>query len=138
MTTDLEAKSLRRRQFKPEDLVQLAVGACVLAIPIAYTEEVWNLGASLPPGRILLIVLVSLTTLAGFVRVLVYRDGIAGHWRDFTLRVAAAYVMTLAISLMMLVLIDKGPADGLGLALRRAVLIAYPASFAATAVDYFK
>jgi len=139
VTTDLhEDKEHRRRLFKMEDIFQLAVGACVMAIPIAYTEEVWNLGAALPPGQIMLIFGVSLLTLAGFVRFLVYRDGVAGHWRDFILRVATAYMMTIAISMMMLVLIDKGPGDGLAVAIKRAVLIAYPASFAATAVDYFR
>jgi hypothetical protein len=35
-------------ELRWRDIVQLIVGACVLAIPVAYTEEVWVLGEQLP------------------------------------------------------------------------------------------
>ncbi len=33
-----------------EDIAQLVAGACVMAIPIAFTEEVWTLGSTLSSG----------------------------------------------------------------------------------------
>jgi uncharacterized membrane protein len=121
------------------DIAQLIAGASALAIPIAFTEEVWALGSTLSRGRILLIALTSVLTLAFFVRSLFYPGK---HLRDYRLefikRVVASYLTTLAVAMLLLILIDKGPFDDLALALRRAVLIAFPASFAATAVDYIK
>lgn len=125
-------------QFKLEDVLQLVAGACVMAIPMAFTEEVWNLGVTLPLGRILLIALLSVFTLAVFVRSLFYPDGIGEHRRHFLARVAVGYSVTFVVAMVLLILIDKGPEhDGL-VAVKRAVLIAFPASFAATAVDYVK
>jgi uncharacterized membrane protein len=109
-----------------------------MGIPFAFTEEVWMLGETLPLGRVVLIWLVSVFTLAVFVHSLFYPEGISEHRRDFTLRVALAYTVTFLVAMNLLILIDKGPLDGALLAVKRAVLIAFPASFAAASVDYLK
>ena len=54
-------------EFKLTDFFQLIAGATVLALPVSLTEEVWNLGGELSIGRALLILGVSLMTLAGFI-----------------------------------------------------------------------
>ena len=122
-----------------DDIAQLIAGACALAIPMAFTEEVWALGSTLSSGRIVLIAVTSLLTLAFFVRSLFYPGK---HLReyplDFVKRLVTSYLLSLTVAMVLLILIDKGPLDDLQLALRRAVLIAFPASFAATAVDYIK
>ncbi len=132
------ARSLRRRQFKIQDVVQLIAGACVIGIPVAFTEEVWMLGETLSLGRVVLIWLLSVFTLAVFVQTLFYPEGIRGHRQDFTLRVVLGYTMTFLVAMGLLILIDKGPLDGALLAVKRAILIAFPASFAAASVDYLK
>jgi len=53
-------------------------------------------------------------------------------------RMVVSYLTTLAVAMVLLILIETSPFDDLQLAFRRAVLIAFPASFAATAVDYIK
>ena len=121
------------------DIAQLVAGACALAIPIAYTEEVWGLGSTLSSGRIVLVALATVLSLAFFVRSLFYPGKNLHRYRfEFIKRVIASYLTTLAVAMVLLILIDKGPFDDLQLAFRRAVLIAFPASFAATAVDYIK
>ncbi len=122
-----------------EDVAQLVAGACVMAIPIAFTEEVWTLGSTLSSGRIVLVAIVSLLTLALFVRSLFYPGKHLREYRgQFLKRVVVGYLVTFTVAILLLILIEKGPGDDLPLALRRAVLIAFPASFAATAVDYMK
>lgn len=37
-------------EFRMQDLTQLVAGACVMAMPIALTEEVWNLEQLSPSG----------------------------------------------------------------------------------------
>lgn len=125
-------------EFDWHDLVQLVVGAVVLAVPVAFTEEVWDLGESLSGGRIVLVALTSIATLALFIKVLFYPNNLAEYRFEFLKRVMAAYLVTLTVAMLLLILIGKGPgADGV-FALKRAVLIAFPASFAATVVDYVK
>jgi uncharacterized membrane protein len=57
-------------QFHRRDLVEVAVGACIMAFPVAATEEVWNLGADLSPWRVLVFALVSVSFLALCIYVL--------------------------------------------------------------------
>ena len=120
------------------DIAQLIVGAFMLGVPVALTEEVWDLGASLPTYRIIGIAIMSVLVNAFFVKVLFYGD----RWREFLgefcKRVLASYGITLIVSLLLLEIIDMGLLADPALAIRRAVIIALPASFAATAVDYIR
>lgn len=121
-----------------EDIAQLVAGALIMALPVAQTEEVWNLGSDLSTGRILLIMAVSLVTLAGFIWGLFYGKHISTYPGYFLKRLLLAYGLTFAVALVLLVLFDKAPMDDLALAFRRTVLVAFPAAFAATAVDFMR
>jgi len=125
---------LVRRQ--PEDLAQLLAGACVLALPAALTEEVWDLGKTLSVARTLAIFALSLLTLAGFIWGLFYGGRIREYPGHFLKRVFSAYLMTFMVSLLLLFMFDKAPLDQMGVTLTRAVIVAFPSSFAATAVDF--
>jgi len=125
-------------EFRIEDFCQLVAGACVMALPVALTEEVWNLGASLSTGRTLLILAVSIFTLAGFIWGLFYGKRIGEYKGHFFKRVLSAYVVTFMVALLLLFLFDKAPLDDLRVALTRTVLVAFPASFAASAMDFLK
>ena len=125
-------------EFRLEDLWQLVAGACVMALPVALTEEVWDLGKTLSIGRTLLILAFSLVTLAGFIWGLFYGKRIVEYRGDFFKRAASAYVVTFLASLLLLFLFDKAPLDDLRVTFTRTILVAFPASFAATAVDFMK
>ena len=77
--------------FRAQDVVEIALGACVMALPVATTEEVWNLGAELSVGRVVLFSFASLF----FLAILIY--GLHGHkrmndeWGTFARRVATTY-----------------------------------------------
>jgi uncharacterized membrane protein len=122
-----------------DDVAQLVTGACALAIPMAFSEEVWALGSTLSSERIVLVAVTSVVTLAFVVRSLFYPGKHLREYRsDFLKRLVTSYLTALTVAMVLLILIDMGPLDDLQLALKRAVLIAFPASFAATAVDYIK
>lgn len=121
-----------------EDLGQLVAGACVIALPVTFTEEVWTLGASLSWGRTLAILAVSLVTLSLFVWALFYGKKAGEYKGSFVGRVALAYLLSFSISLLLLALVDKAPLDDIALSVKRAIIVAFPACFAATAVDYVK
>jgi uncharacterized membrane protein len=129
-----------RVEFKPEDIAQLIVGALMLGVPVALTEEVWNLGEVLSPQRILMIVAVSLAVNAFFVKALFYpkKTDLSEYRYQFIMRVVTAYTIALLTALLLLELIGMGLFFDPVLALKRAVIVALPASFAATVVDYIR
>jgi len=99
---------------------------------------VWDLGEQLSTGRTLLILAVSVLTLAGFIWALFYGRRFKDYPGQFLKRAVSAYLVTFAVAFLLLWLLDKAPLDNLGVALTRTVLVAFPASFAATAVDFMK
>ena len=60
-------------EFRPRDLMQVIVGASLLAVPIAFTEETWKLGENLPLLNIGILAGISLFFIAVFVYVHFYR-----------------------------------------------------------------
>jgi uncharacterized membrane protein len=123
-------------QFHWRDAAEIAVGACVMAFPVAVTEEVWNLGAELALGRVLWFALASVIFLALFIYVLHDHTGFSPMRRAFLLRVASTYGLTLLISALLLLGVDRlDLLENPLIALKRVILVAFPASFAATVVD---
>ena len=121
------------------DVAQLVVGACVLAIPVAFTEEVWLLGQRLPAMNVVGIAITSIVFLSFFAYFIFYQDHLGGHAWDFFKRVAAAYVITFTVAAILLTLFDKCPwSTDPATALKRVVLVTFPACFSATVVDSLK
>jgi uncharacterized membrane protein len=54
-------------EFRLRDLMQVIVGASLLAIPVAFTEEVWKLSAELPLANVLGLSALSLLFIGLFV-----------------------------------------------------------------------
>ena len=125
-------------EFRLTDIAQLVAGAFVMGLPVATTGEVWDLGDQLSVGRTLLILLISILTLGTFIWGLFYGKHIRTHTGEFVKRVVSAYLVTFAVSFLLLWLFDQAPLDNLGVAFTRTILVAFPASFAATAVDFMK
>ena len=123
-------------EFRLEDFGQLLAGACVMALPVALTEEVWKLGETLSSGRTLLILSFSVFALAGFIWGLFYGNRIVEFRGHFFKRVISAHVVTFLVALLLLFLFDKAPMDDLRVTFTRTILVAFPAAFAATAVDF--
>lgn len=123
-------------EMRIRDVAQLVVGACVLAIPVAFTEEVWVLGQQLPATNIVGITITSIVFLSIFAYFIFYQDHLRGHEWQFLLRVSTAYLVTFGVAALLLTLFDKCPwAADPTTALKRVVLVTFPASFSATVVD---
>ena len=122
--------------FAARDLAEIALGACIMAFPVAVTEEVWNLGTELSTSRVILFALASLFFL-GLLILLLHRSEVEGiDANQFFQRVLSTYGVTLLISAALLFGVDRF--DLLGepiVSLKRTILVAFPASFAATVVD---
>lgn len=126
-------------EFYFRDVLQVIVGASLLAIPIAFTEEVWNLGAALPLMNVVLLGLLSVVFIAIFVFHNFYQDNVGDHKAEFFKRVLAIYLISCFVVALILTLIQRAPweMDTL-LAVKRTILVAFPASMSAAVADMIK
>lgn len=126
-------------ELRPRDILQIIVGASILAIPVGMTEETWNLGAELPILNVMLMAVIGICFIAFFVYFNFYRNLLKGHVRDYILRVAMIYIISLLLVAGFLIIIQKTPwlTDPL-LALKRLLIITFPCSMSATISDIIK
>lgn len=126
-------------EFYPRDIMQVIVGASILAIPVAFTEEVWRLGGSLPTLNILGLALLSIIFVSSFVYYNSYRRHIHTHLNEFLKRVIFTYILAYITVAIILLLIDKAPwATDWVLAAKRTAIVAFPASMSAAVADMIK
>lgn len=126
-------------ELKPRDIFQMVVGAYLLCVPVAFTEEVWILSQELPIKNIYYVAAMSFFFISCFVFFNFYRFNIKGHVINFIKRVVATYGVSLLAVGLFLTVIDKCPwqTDYI-LALKRIILVAFPSSMAATISDTIK
>lgn len=125
-------------RFRWGDLAEVVTGACILAFPVAATEEIWSLGAELAIGRVLTFAVGSIALLAIVIHVIHRHEGRPLSKKTFILRVAGTYAATFAISALLLLGLDRLDLFQEPLvAVKRTILVAFPASFAAALVDSF-
>ena len=125
--------------FKRKDLLQVVVGASILAVPIGFTEETWHLGGTLPALNILGLVTLSLL----FISLFTYhhyhhqRGGDRKeHQDEFVKRVAGTYILSFAVVAVILTLIQRAPwSSDIILAFKRIAIVTFPSSMSATLTD---
>ncbi len=122
----------------PRDVLQMVVGATLLAVPVSFTEEVWKLGATLPTLNILAIAVLSVLFVAMFIHHNFYADHLPTHRLEFIKRVFLTYILALGVSLLILTIIEQVPPDALIIGLKRAVIVSFPASMSAAVADMIK
>jgi uncharacterized membrane protein len=124
------------KKFRFKNLVQVIVGATILAIPVGFTEETWKLGETLPLPNIFGILSLSIL----FILIFAYRNyqkNMLKIYRfDFTKRVVLTYTLSFIIVAILLTLIGKAPwATDWLLAFKRVVIVTFPASMSAAIAD---
>lgn len=126
-------------EFKPRDAFQVIVGASILAIPVAFTEEAWTLGERLPVENIAVLGLLSILLIGFFVYFNFYRFHLKGHTLDCMKRVIGTYLLSTIVVSLILTIIQKCPwgADNI-LAIKRIIIVSFPASMSATVSDTLK
>lgn len=126
-------------EFKPRDVVQVIVGASILALPVSFTEEAWVLAEELPLRNVLYISAMSLIFIATFVFFNFYRHSFKGHVFSFIKRVFWTYIISAAVVALLLTIIQKCPwgVDNL-LAIKRVIIVSFPAAMSGTLSDTIK
>lgn len=126
-------------ELKPRDVLQIFVGAFLIAAPLSFTEEVWQLSISLKRANVYALGGISIVTVTLFIHLNFYRYKLRGHFLDFFKRVLATYLITVSSIILLLLLIDKLPFnESPYIALKRVIIIGFPATFGAVISDYLK
>jgi len=126
-------------EFRFQDFCETVVGALVLAIPVEFTEEVWRLGEQLPWPNVIAVVFASITFVALFVYVVFYQDHLRGHVHQFLFRTIGSYLVALTAVAVVLMMFQKLPwQTDPATAIRRIIIVGFPACFSATVVDSLK
>lgn len=126
-------------EFNIRDILQVSVGAALLAIPISMSEEAWNLAATLPHLNIALIAILSIFLISIFVYFHFYKVTLKGYVFDFIKRVIGTYLISMLIVAVILTLIEKCPwgIDNV-LAIKRIIIVTFPAAMSGTLSDTIK
>ena len=127
-------------EFHLKDVLQVIIGASILAIPVGFTKEVWELGETLQIINIFGFVILSLLFISLFTYYHYHREqGLKKHHKHFTRRVVLTYVLAFFVVGIILTLIQKAPwqTDWV-LAFKRIALVTFPASLSGTLADAIK
>jgi uncharacterized membrane protein len=107
-----------------------------MAFPVATTSDIWALSKTLSMTRVGLLALLSLVFLAIFIYAVEFRINVKEKLGIFTLRVIATYFLTIIVCTAILAIVDKFPVSTHPvIALKRCILVAFPASFLGTIID---
>lgn len=127
---------MKNQKVKGRDVAEIIIGSLVLAFPVAVTEEVWDLSTELSLARTIVISLGSLVFISLFVQTTYRHDFSFSSQKELLTRVFSVYGLTLLVSAAVLLAIDRLPLfTETMVALKRTIMVAFPASFAATVVD---
>lgn len=127
-------------EFHLKDVLQVIIGASILAIPVGLQDETWTLGEILPIANILGFIFLSLLFISLFTYYHYHREhGLKKYHKHFTKRVFLTYFLAFFVVAILLTLIQKAPWDeNWILAFKRIVLITFPASMSGTIADVIK
>ena len=126
-------------EFKPRDVFQVIVGASILAIPVSFTEEAWLLAQHLPIANIVSLSILSLLFISTFVYFNFYRFHFRGNVLEFIKRICSIYFFSLLVVALLLTIIQRCPwGSDVATAVKRVLIVAFPASMSAAISDTLK
>lgn len=121
-----------------EDVIQVIVGASALSVPVAFSEEAWDLGRTLPLTNVIFLIVISLL----FINLYSIHNIFQGNVRDrlftYLSRTAIDYAVTVLVVCIVLLVLNHLPIlTEPMVALKRVVILPFPASMGAVVVDSF-
>ena len=127
-------------EFLIRDILQVMIGASILAIPVGFTEETWELGGSLPWLNVMGLLTLSILFISTFVYYHYYgKIGVKKHIFEFTKRVVSTYVLSFLVVAIILTLIQRTPwTVDLAIAIKRTIIVTFPSSMSAVVADVIR
>lgn len=126
-------------KLRLRDLMQVIIGALILAIPVGMTEETWNLGEELPMLNVLILAAFGIVFVGLFVYLNFYRHILREFKLDFIKRIIMIYLTSLIVVGFFLLVINKLPlTTDTPVAIKRLLIVTFPCSMSGTITDGFK
>ncbi len=126
-------------EFHPRDFLQVIVGACILALPVSFSEEIWILSKEIPLINTILIIIFSILFISLFVYFNFYRFHFKQNIKKFIKRVFFIYLGSLIVSGIILTLLNLAPwKQDILTVFKRIILISFPSSMSAAVTDTLK
>jgi uncharacterized membrane protein len=127
-------------KFYPKDVLQVIIGACLLAFPISFEERVSTLGRNLPIENIIFVMGTSILFVAAFIFYHYYRHSIKEHSFEFFARTFTTYLLSFLVVSFLLTVIGIVHWNGdLAIdAFKIVTLVTFPASMSAAVADVLK
>jgi hypothetical protein len=121
-----------------EDIIQVIVGASALSVPVAFSEEAWDLGRTLPISNILFLVVISLLFINLYSIHNIFQGEVRHRVIPYILRTGIDYTVTVFVVCVVLLALDHLPllTEPL-IAVKRIIILSFPASMGAVVVDSF-
>ena len=121
-----------------EDVIQVVVGASALAVPIAFSEEAWNLSRTLPIQNTVFLVFLSVLFLGLYSFQSIFQGNIKHRVKTFIYRNILDYCLTLFVVFIVLLALNRMPVISETIvAIKRVLILSFPASMGAVVVDSF-
>lgn len=121
-----------------EDIIQVIVGASALSVPVAFSEEAWNLGRTLPTLNIFVLIALSLLFINLYSIHNIFQGNVRHRLSVYIARTAIDYLITVLVVCIVLLALDHLPVlTEPMVALKRIVILSFPASMGAVVVDSF-
>lgn len=126
------------KTFNFEDVIQVIVGASALSVPIAFSEESWNLSRTLPMENIIILVLLSLIFINLYSFQVIFQADIKYRVGTFFCRTLFDYSLTILVVFIVLYALNRMPliAEPV-VSIKRILILSFPASMGAVVVDSF-
>ena len=130
-------------EFDLHDLIQIIIGASILAVPIGFTQEAWTFGEVLPLLNIFIIMGLTIFFIAIFTYFHYHKEHLRAnpkyHLFELTKRVLVTYIFSFIVVSVLLSLIQviSWSGDTL-LAFKRVVVITFPSAMGAAISDTIK
>ncbi|MEX0932747.1 MAG: DUF2391 family protein [Candidatus Pacearchaeota archaeon] len=140
MKNQADSKRPIKTNVSFHDFLQIIIGAFILAIPVGFTQEVWELGETLSIFKILVIILLTFFFIGIFTYYHYHRKNIMKnpiyHLSEMTKRIFATYIISFIVVALFLWSIDVTHwNDNAILAFKTVAIVTFPSSIGAVISD---
>ena len=134
----LKRKQMTGKSINTEDIIQVIIGASALTVPVAFSEESWRLSETLPLLNVVVLVFLSLLFISLYSLQGIFQGQIKHRLSHYVFRVIIDYGVSLAVVFIVLFALNRMPIiDDPIIALKRIIILGFPASMGGVIVDGF-
>ncbi len=135
--------SKKFKEFNIQDILQITVGSFVLAVPVGFTQEVWEMAERLPLVNMIALTALTLFFIGIFTFYSYHREHMNAnpkyHLLELGKRVISTYLISFIIVAILMTIIGVTPwKTNLSMAINIVVLVTFPAAIGAVISDRIK